>query len=105
MVIRSAVQSASNMPQRTIFLVFPLTLCAVLAACSCSTVLHRSDRDTVSARSIGCNRGENSTECVTRRRMEEAEGEGREDRSMTRESRIGGEEFEKSEDAAIEQGE
>lgn len=35
--------------------------------------------------------------------MEEAEGQRREDRSMTRESRIGGEEFEKSEDAAIEQ--
>lgn len=37
--------------------------------------------------------------------MEEAEGQRREDRSMTRESRIGGEEFEKSEDGAIEQGE
>ncbi|XP_006609376.1 uncharacterized protein LOC102674513 [Apis dorsata] len=98
MVIRSAVQSASNMLQRTFLVVVPLTLCALLAACRC-TLLHRSDRDTVP---IDCSRGENSIECVTRRRMEGME-EGKKDRSVTRESRIFGGEEVKSEDGAIEQ--
>ncbi|XP_031773825.1 uncharacterized protein LOC105736236 isoform X2 [Apis florea] len=101
MVIRLAVQSASNMPsQRTSLLVVPTLCCALLAVCCC-TVLHRSNAarsdDTVS-RSIDCDHEKNSTECATGMKEMGSRRRGKDQSLTVGQSRI---EESKSEDGAI----
>lgn len=104
MVIRLAVQSASNMPgQRTSLLVVPTLLCCALLAVCCCTVLHRPNAarsDDTASRSIDCDHEKNSTECAAR--MES--GRRGKDQSFTvGESRI--EELKSEDGAIVEQGE
>lgn len=107
MVIRLAVQSASNMPgQRTSLLVVPTLLCCALLAVCCCTVLHRPNAarsDDTASRSIDCDHEKNSTECAARMEKMESGRRGKDQSFTVGESRI--EELKSEDGAIVEQGE